>query len=389
MNPQYLDLSRSQLAVSWKRSRFNHYSDRRKQQFHDNLGQLYEILMAKDFCDPSLTKDDLHFYRNVLEFFKDSLALLSNNTISSVPHEFIECLNIAARQWLTDFDDYIIVMIDGQYAISPQVEDFRMFYTLIKTRLGVEFNSILLKVCMPRQLSRDYLTNVCLFHELGHFIDEKLKISEGAYNDQLLKKWSKGKKGEIDKWFFNGNEAYHIVATPIGPQIKGELQSLFYLKEYFADLFGSQYVGENVLNYLDYISDDPSIDGLRHPSDDKRRQMYSDFTKSPSANPVLESLFESTLAQAKHGLMKKYVDVDQTDMHSFVPSELLDEQQLLSLFKMGWDVYKSGSEPFEKQNNLSSPLPSDKIYECVNNLIEKSINNYLMIRDWNNAKKNL
>ena len=127
MNPQYLELSRSQLAVSWKRSRFNHYSDRRKQQFHDNLGQLYEILMAKDFYDLSLTKDDLHFYRNVLEFFKDSLALLNNNTISSVPHEFIECLNIAARQWLTDFDDYIIVMIDGQYAISPQVEDFRMF----------------------------------------------------------------------------------------------------------------------------------------------------------------------------------------------------------------------------------------------------------------------
>ena len=344
--------------------------------------------MANDFYDPRLTKDDLHFIRNVLEFFKDSLALLSNNTISSVPHEFIECLNIAARQWLTDFDDYIIVMIDGQYAISPQVEDFRMFYTLIKTRLGVEFNCILLKVCMPRQLSRDYLTNVCLFHELGHFIDEKLKISEGAYKDQLLKKWAKGKKGEIDKWFFNGNEAYHIVATTTGPQIIGELQSLRYLKEYFADLFGSQYVGENVLNYLDYISDNPAIDGPRHPSDDKRRQMYSDFTKNPSANPVLESLFESTLAQAKHGLVKKYVDVDQTDMHSFIPSELSDEQQLLSVFKMGWDVYKSGSQPFEKQNNLSSPLPSDKIYECVNNLIEKSINNYLMVRDWNYAKNN-
>lgn len=388
MNPQYLDLSRSQLAVSWKRSRFNHYSDRRKQQFHDNLGELYEILMAKDFYNPSYTKDDLHFFRNVLEFFKDSLALLDNNTISSVPHELIECLNIAARQWLSDFDDYIIVMLDGQYAILPQVEDTRMFYALIKAKLGVDFKSILLKVCMPRQLSRDYLTNVCLFHELGHFIDEKLKISDSAYNDQLLKKWINGKSSEINKWFFYGYEAYHVVSTPVGNQITGELKSVFYLKEYFADLFGSQYVGENILNYLDYISDDPTNDGPMHPADDKRRQMYLDFTKGPSLNPVLESLFESTLTQAKHGLVKKYVDIDHTDMHSFIPSELSDEQELLSIFKMGWDVYKGGSAPFEVQNSLSEPLPPDKIYECVNNLIEKSINNYLIIRDWYKAKNN-
>lgn len=388
MNPLYLDLSRSQLAISWKRSRFNHYSDRRKQKFHENLGQLFEILMTKDFYDPSYTKDDLHFFRNVLEFFKDSLALLDNNTISSVPHEIIECLNIAARQWLSDFDDYIIVMIDGPYAIRPQVEEFRLFYTLIKAKLGVDFDDcILLKVSMPRQLSRDYLTNVCLFHELGHFIDEKLKITESAYNDQLLDRWNKGHIDEINKWFSSGNEAYHLVSTPFGPKLVGELQSLLYLKEYFADLFGSQYVGENILNYLNYISDDSSIDGPSHPSDDKRMKMYADFTKSPSTNPVLESLFESTLAQAKHGLVKKYVDIDQTDMHSFIPSEFKDEEQLLSVFNLGWDVYKGGSLPFEKQNNLSMPLPPDKIYECVNNLIEKSINNYLMVRDWNKAKE--
>ena len=86
--------------------------------------------------------------------------------------------------------------------------------------------------------------------------------------------------------------------------------------------------------------------------------------------------------------LKKYVDIDHTDMHSFIPSELSDEQELLSIFKMGWDVYKGGSTPFEVQNSLSDPLPPDKIYECVNNLIEKSINNYLIIRDWYKAKNN-
>lgn len=386
MKPQYLNLSRSQLSVAWNRSRFNHYSDNRKQKFHENLGQLYDILMTKNFYDSNYSNDDLLFFRKVLEFFKDSLVLLDNNTISSVPHEFVECLNIAARQWLSDFDDYIIVMVDGQYAIIPQVEDFRMFYTLMKDKLGVEFKSILLKVIMPRQLSRDYLTNVCLFHELGHFIDTKLKISESAYKDQLLNKWCNGKSTEIDNWFIIGKGAYQTESPSKRSVVKGDLQSLCYLKEYFADLFGSQYVGENYLHFLDYINDDPTKDGLKHPSNDKRRKMYEDFSKGINTNPILESLYESTLAQAKHGLKKEYVDIDQTDMISFVPTELIDEQQLLSVFKMGWDVYLGGSKPFQDQNGISSPLSADKIYECVNNLIEKSINNYLIVRDWNKAK---
>lgn len=386
MNPQYLNLSRSQLSVAWNRSRFNHYSDNRKQRFHDNLEQLYNILITKDFYDIAYSNDDLLFFRKVLEFFKDSIALLDNNTISSAPHEFVECLNITARQWLTDFDDYIIVMVDGPYAIIPQVEDFRMFYTLIKNKLGVEFKSILLKVVMPKQLSRDYLTNVCLFHELGHFIDTKLKITDSAYKDQLLDKWKNGKSAEVDTWFNAAKGAYRFESTPTGLGIVGFDQSLYYLKEYFADLFGSQYVGDNIFHFLDYIDENPTKDGPRHPSNDKRRRMYDDFTKGADTNPVLESLHESTLAQAKRGLVQQYVDIDQTEMLSFVPSELNDEQQLLSVFKLGWDVYLGGSKPFQDQNGILNPLSADKIYECVNNLIEKSINNYLIVRDWNNAK---
>ena len=332
----------------------------------------------------------MHFFRNVLEFFKSSLAALDNNTISSVPHEIIECLNIAARQWLSDFDDYIIVMTDGPYAIIPQVEDYRLFYILVKTKLGVEFKNILLTVQMPRQLSRDYLTNVCLFHELGHFVDTKLHISERTYTDSLLLKWmNKKKTSEINKWFSNGTDAYQIVATPIGPRVAGISQSVFYLKEYFADLFGSQYVGDNIFNYIEYLDDEPQADGPVHPSDDKRRRMYIDFTKGVNTNPVVEALYETTLAQSKHGLVKKYIDLDTTEMCSFIPTTLSNEQQLLSIFNMGWGVYKSGSLPFEKANDLQQPLSPDKRYECINNLIEKSINNYLIVRDWKFAKSKI
>jgi len=289
-----------------------------------------------------------------------------------------------------DFDDYIIVMTDGPYAIIPQVEDYRMFYTLVKAKFGVDFKNILLTVQMPRQLSRDYLTNVCLFHELGHFVDTKLQIAERCYHDSLLNKWINKKKApDINRWFCNGNDAYHIVSTPVGPQIMVVPQSLFYLKEYFADLFGSQYVGDNIFNYLEYLSEDVMADGPYHPSDDKRRRMYLDFEKGINTNPVVEALYETTLTQSKHGLVKRYVDLDTAEMCSFIPTALANDQQLLSIFNMGWDVYKRGSDPFEKANNLSHPLPPDKRYECINNLIEKSINNYLIVRDWKLAKSKI
>lgn len=386
MNPQLLELSRAQLSLSWKRSRFNHYSDLRKQRFHDNLNSLYDKLIKLDFSDPSLNDDTIQFYRKVLDFFIESLTLLDNNTISSVPHEIIECLNIAARQWLTDFDDYIIVMQDGPYAIVSQVEEKRVFYGLIKNKLGVDFKNILLKVCMPKQLSRDYLTNVCLFHELGHFVDEKLKITDDAYEKQMFNKWNGPKRNEVNNWFKCNKDPYVVLPTPVGVQIEADLQSFFYLKEYFADLFCSQYVAENSLSYLEYITEKPDKDMAKHPSYDKRKRMCDDFIKGNNTNPVLESLCESTKLLSKDELSVKYCVVDKSDMLSFIPCEITDENQLLSIFKLGWDVFKGGSEPFEKKNNLSFPLKTDKIYECVNNLIEKTISNYLILRDWNSIK---
>lgn len=386
MNPKFLELSRSQLSVAWKKSQFNHYSDKRKQTFHKCLEALYRALMEINFSTPGYTKDELRFFRKVLEFFKGSLALLDNNTISSVPHEIIECLNTAAKQWITDFDDYIIVMEDGPYAIKPQVEDVRMFYVSLKAKLGVDFKYILLSVSMPRQLTRDYLTNVCLFHELGHFVDTKLKISEGVIYD-VFANWNSASKNDIEKWFVPLYPPFiksTIPGTP--PGYVPANYTLFFLMEYFADLFGAQYVDNNYLHYLEYLTNDPNADDLSHPSFNKRKNMYEDFCKSPDANLVLKLIFEKTLSLTGHGLTKRYLDLDNSDMLGLIPSVLNTPDEMLSVFKMGWDVYKTGASEIERRNNLTGQLEPDKLYDIVNNLIEKSISNYLTIRDWNKAK---
>lgn len=386
MNPKYLELSRSQLSVAWKKSQFNHYSDKRKQSFHKCLEELYGALMAINFSAQSYTKDELRYFRKVLEFFKSSLTLLDNNTISSVPHEIIECLNTAAKQWITDFDDYIIVMEDGPYAIQLQVEDVKLFYVSLKAKLGVDFKYILLSVIMPRQLTRDYLTNVCLFHELGHFVDIKLKITEGVINDVFLN-WNSPNKDNIEKWFIPGKPPFVSSSKSVVPgTYEFAVYTYNFLMEYFADLFGAQYVGTNYLNYLEYISNDLDKDGSTHPSFNKRKSMYEDFCKGPDANLVLKVIFEKTLSLTGHGLKKRFLDLETTDMLSLIPTELKTPEEMLSIFVMGWEVYMSGSSEIERRNNLTGQLEPDKLYDIVNNLIEKSISNYLTLRDWFKAK---
>lgn len=389
MNPKYLELSRSQLMQAWNRSRFNHYSDKRKQQFHECLGVLYDELMKINFSDLSYTKDELRFFRKTLEFFKDSLTLLDNNTISSVPHEIIESLNVAAMQWLPDFDDYIIVMKDGPYAIMPQVENYRLFYVSIKATFSIEFKYILLTVSMPRQLTRDYLTNVCLFHELGHFVDTKYKISEMVIYD-LFNSWLGGKRIEIDEWFFAKVPPFFISST-IGksPSYSATGYTIYFLMEYFADLFGAQYIGANYLNYLEYLSDDINIDDPQHPSYSKRKKMYDDYCKGPDANIVLKLIFENTLDVTKHGLTQRYVEIERNSMIGLIPTKLNNQEEMLSIFKMGWDVYMNGSKEIEISNKLQQPLAPDQVYTIVNNLIEKSISNYLITKEWELAKSRI
>ena len=47
----------------------------------------------------------------------------------------------------------------------------------------------------------------------------------------------------------------------------------------------------------------------------------------------------------------------------------------------------NNTEQIKICNKMQEELPPDKTYEIINNLIEKSINNYLIIRDWENFKK--
>ena len=311
-----------------------------------------------------------------------SISDLDNNTVSVIPHEMIECLNIAAREWITNYDQYIIVMGDGPYAIQPNANQIAPFYNTIKQCFGVDFNHKLLHVNMPKHLFRDYLTNVVLYHELGHFIDVEYKITE-AVAIQVCNLWANNQyRSEIDSYF---NCLYPLYINRNSQRII-PISTISYIREYIADLFASQYVKDNVINYLVYEQGDLANNQFpTHPSLTQRLQMICDFISGNSN--VLLDLIQSVFQQiTSQKLSIRYTDLSPDDFYSLVPLELENESDIHSIFVLGWDLFKTGSKPFEERNGMQEGLFSGQLYEIINNLIEKSINNYLMLRDWNHIK---
>ena len=90
INSQFLKLHFSQLVKAWKISKYNSYSDAQKQNYHNNLSELFSCLKKVNFDLQSPTEQQE--LKEVIDFFILSLQFLNNSTVNCVPYEIVECL---------------------------------------------------------------------------------------------------------------------------------------------------------------------------------------------------------------------------------------------------------------------------------------------------------
>lgn len=363
------DLNRGQLVGTWNKSRLNKYSDSRKQIFHEKLGKLFsEVIEGYDFSLPV----DLVFCREVMNFFSSSINFLDNNTINVVPHEMLECLNAALKDWIDDYNKYIIVTTDGEYCFYLLDDSIDITYKNIKNLYNIDFSYKLVNVQLPKYLLRDYLTNVVLYHELGHFVDNHYKLAETIF----LEIYKLDLKDLINLYIPDRIKIYD----------PSDISYILYnhTSEFFADLFASQYVGSHCCNFLEYLEHESSKDSLSetHPSLFYRKKIVKDFLNGVS-NPVLDIIKKTVQTVTGKELKVRFRKLFPDDFYNLVPTIITDEKDLHSLFKLGWDVYLSGGDNFKNANAMSYTPSQSEVYNIVNNLIEKSINNFLIVDSWN------
>jgi len=383
MHVQLLNSHFAQLVSAWKKSKYNKYSDHDKQEYHNKLDLLFDEIKKSDFERLSnLEKEEI---KQILSFFTASLEFLDNSTINTVPFELIECLKYAMEEWIDDYDQYIIVTSYNDFSFNPSLVRNKV-YSIIESKYKIKFSKKLVQINLPKHLSRDYLTNSVLYHELGHFVDSILEIYDAIFlsilNQFISPVTSTKDKEDILKYFpyLSTISTSHCNLKEIDFMVK------MHIKEYFADLFAAQYVGKSACNHLIYIAPNALISHT-HPSTQDRINIVDEFLEDATKyNCVVKTFFSETQKKTKKEIKLRYIPITSDDIIDLIPCEISNSEQLHFLYNLGWDIWLNRTSEFKNKNNMNEHLKQGQIYQIINNLIEKSINNYMIVKSWNDSK---
>lgn len=369
MNIKVLELHLVETEKTLSKVQNNVYSDKAKQDYQQNLVLLFnaikdDISRANQEHDPIQKYAIIEFLPPRLHFIFKSLEFLDNSTLNLIPYELVKCLEFALKDWVSDAHNYIIVtsqVNQVSFSFDPSsIYDKDVFYEMIEEVYGIKLSHRLIQINIPKFLVRDYLACVIMYHELGHFIDIKLKIVEGIVSTITQKEKN---DPNFTNYFPQSNDG-HIKT---------------YLREYFCDLFAAQYVGNSCNEYLEYLTGNTKRSYLKHPSTEKRLEIINDFLEQKT-NIVID-LIQNALGQmlGEKRLEKRFEDLDCSDFYKLLPLEINSPKELHGLFPLAWKIWLGKWDNFEHINSSNE----DKIYTILNNLVEKSIGNYIVLEQWN------
>ncbi len=385
MSVQALRLHFSQLIKAWEKSKHNTYFDKGKVHYQETLKELIKSISEDDF--DGFSPADLEERRIIINFIFKSLGILDSSTTNQFPFEIIYCLQHSLSEWIEPASKkYVIVTslvnsYDDFYSFDGDLALDNRAYSIIHKAYNIEFDYRLIQINLPKFLARDYFSNIILYHELGHFIDYKYQITrplaieiQKNFNTDV---YDADQIKELDRFF-----PYNFWETDYLDILK------YHLGEYFSDLFAAQYIGrfsENLLNYvtgplfLHYISD-------KHPSAKNRSGLVSLFTNGKKSH-LIDDLKKATNFTSGKELKIRYPeDLNYSDFINLIPTDISSGDELSSIFIAAWELYSNYDKQIELKNNFLFEMKPSKVYEVINNLIEKSIGNYIVKSNWEKSK---
>jgi dCTP deaminase len=386
-----LHLSHAKQAL--EKAKNNSYSDQRKEKYQQTLFDLFELVEDNALQNLDTFKDQEIYDgpKKHLDFIIKSLQFLDSSTFNQIPYEIVECLKYAMADWEST-DKFIIVtsLINDLKGFSYEgwLANDDNLYNDIQTKYpSIKFDHRLVLINLPKALARDYLVNVVLYHELGHFIDRKNFIAEALLSsilDGIFKTtFSPPELAELKSYLPNLSGYIDDPARPDwNPLFALFYPSARYLMEYFSDLFAAQYVGKMSSLYVTYLDSNKSVPGVAHPTAANRQKVVNDFLNN-TPNLMVAKMQESINKTMSKPLQKRFVDVEATDFFNLVPTILNSAAEMHGILHKGWDIWLNFQNVLK--SNLKTSDPS-RVYSVINNLIEKSIGSYISVGEWNRVK---
>jgi len=362
MDYSAIQLQLRQVDEAFSRSRINVYSDTKKKCHFNELHSLFVEISKIELS--ALSPGDVEIHYNLLSFVLNGLEYLDNSTLNVIPYELVSCLELALNDWIDDDNFIIVTSLSNkhiEYLLSTNFnsETFLSTNRYIQGKYNLKITNRLIRITLPKSLSRDYLSSAVLYHELGHFIDLEYNISQKI----LLKKYPP-----------------HI-PIPIGVLPSDINKEYRHTLEFFADLFAAQYVNQSTNFFLQRITT-PSRDGdsETHPSTAKRLQIVNDFIDGKPLE-ILDEFNHVLSPSSLPALKVRHSNLDPkiSDFKNLTPQKLKTPQELHAIFKLAWDVW------IDSETNFLKDFEEKERYHIINNLVEKSISNYTIQEKWNKA----
>ncbi len=385
MDVQTLRLHFSQLIKAWEKSKHNQYFDEGKVNYQETLKILIKAISEED--SDNFTSAQIEERRIVINFIFKSLGILDSSTTNQFPFEIIYCLQHSLNEWIDSTTSKFVIVTslinsyDDFYSFDGNLALDNVAYDIIQKIYSVNFNYRLIQINLPKFLARDYFSNIVLYHELGHFIDFKYQITtpfaleiQDKYNN---KSYETPQIDELKKFF------------PYPFWEKSNLQVLTYhLREYFSDLFAAQYIGRYSENLLNYVSGPFSLHTISssHPSTKNRGDLVRLFLEQKESVLINDLKNAINLTSGNELEIRYSSDINYTNLTDLVPINIDNGNQLSSVFIAAWELFSDYKNQIEKRNSFKYTMKPSKIYEIINNLVEKSIGNYIVTANWEKTK---
>jgi deoxycytidine triphosphate deaminase len=371
------------------RAKNNSYSDQRKETYQSKLSQLLDGVESHIQANLStLTDSQIYDGSKIhLDFIIKSLQFLESSTLNQIPYEIVEALSHAMNEWEAT-DKFIIVtsLINDAEGFSYEswlANDDNLYKDIATNYPAITFDQRLVQINLPKSLVRDYLVAVVLYHELGHFVDLRNSLMYSLIYEVLDKiysnSYSSDHLNDLKHYFpdlsFYIDDPGRPNWTTIGPKFSSTLS---HFEEYFCDLFAAQYTGIGSSVYVTYLGRNSNLASASHPSDINRAKIVSDFLAG-TPNSIITLINDAVKKIKGIDIQKRFSDVDSSDFFNLIPTDLTDAKQLHGIFATGWSIW------LNRQTEISSKInttDSTKIYSVINNLIEKSIGNFVAVNEW-------
>lgn len=278
---------------------------------------------------------------------------VAGSTMRLQPYEAVYGLQCATREWLKQEPLIVTALIQEPNFYFQGVHP--TFRQLAREGLGV--TDEIVQIRLPEIYRQKPLYSIALYHELGHFIDTTYKLTETvlALNPELS------------------------LPGISGPPAEAHTQMRFnHLREYFADLFAACYCGRAIKQFLEGIAPDAEA-STSHPESYHRYQAIEALV-SNQTHGVIAGFNQALTARRLPTLKVRYQSIDViAPFKAIRPATIKSIEEVHGILGSAWEFLDSAAD--QAQDPWSRMAPGD-VERVVNDLVEKSIRNWMIREKW-------